>query len=223
MGFFAENIREHFSEQAKEKEYIHSLIIDFKNDTAIINNSVANNKKIEVFDLTFLKLLKENKKDSASLIKLAEYYKYSQNFFIGINDSKTYDELKSTGDFRLIKNRKVFDSVSHYYQQIANMKTWLEERQSNLINNYIFGSKIIDLSVLGVTDSSGNIVSKFRNSDLQTPKPASEMGSYRFEYINRLTAFVLSLDSWELSLKIVKARSVALMALLEKEYDVDGE
>src|ERR1700729_2572542 len=34
MGFFAENIREHVADHAKEKQYIHSMIQDLKGDTA---------------------------------------------------------------------------------------------------------------------------------------------------------------------------------------------
>ena len=44
MGFIAENIREHFSDKAKEKEYMVSLIRDISKDSSSINTSITINK-----------------------------------------------------------------------------------------------------------------------------------------------------------------------------------
>ena len=40
LGFFAERYREHLSDRSKEKEYIISLLEDFKKDTAFLNTSI---------------------------------------------------------------------------------------------------------------------------------------------------------------------------------------
>src|SRR6476620_5426630 len=40
MGFFAENVREHFSDRKKENKYMHSLVEDLKKDTAALHYSI---------------------------------------------------------------------------------------------------------------------------------------------------------------------------------------
>src|SRR6202162_5030093 len=40
MGFFAENIREYFSDNGKEKQYLELLVDDLKKDTAALNYSI---------------------------------------------------------------------------------------------------------------------------------------------------------------------------------------
>jgi hypothetical protein len=41
LGFFAENIREHLSDSAKEKEYIESLVQDLKLDQQILSQNIV--------------------------------------------------------------------------------------------------------------------------------------------------------------------------------------
>src|SRR3981081_1831306 len=43
MGFFAENIREYFSEKRQEREYVQSMINDLKTDTANIAAYIKEN------------------------------------------------------------------------------------------------------------------------------------------------------------------------------------
>ena len=40
LGFFAESYREYLSDRSKEKEYIHSLLEDFKTDSAFLYTSI---------------------------------------------------------------------------------------------------------------------------------------------------------------------------------------
>jgi hypothetical protein len=41
LGFFAENIREHLSDSAKEKEYIKSLVQDLKLDQQVLSQNIV--------------------------------------------------------------------------------------------------------------------------------------------------------------------------------------
>jgi hypothetical protein len=43
LGFFAENIREHVADNAKEREYVLSMIANAATDTVNINKAVALN------------------------------------------------------------------------------------------------------------------------------------------------------------------------------------
>src|SRR5277367_2786684 len=48
MGFFAENIREYYSEKHQEREYVQSMINDLKTDTASIAWYIKQNNKYQI-------------------------------------------------------------------------------------------------------------------------------------------------------------------------------
>src|SRR5665213_3063388 len=63
MGFFAESIREHIADGAKETEYMHSMIQDLQADTTELNSSkMAFNRTCQVTD-TILTCLKADNPD----------------------------------------------------------------------------------------------------------------------------------------------------------------
>ena len=216
MGFFAENIREFFSERTKEKEYISSIIQDLKVDKNIIDSSNVTNDSAVITNLEFLRLLKEGGNDFNNQAQLAKLYIRLQIFAVIISDPKTYDQLKSTGDFRLIKNKKALDSISLYYQQVNEQKIYADEVQTNLVNNYIFGSKVIDMTVLKFDVKQTNFTAKI--SDIEKIKALTKIDIYKYEYINRLTNFDFILVKYRRHSLQIKAIANSLIKLLEKEY-----
>ena len=107
MGFFAENVREHFTEKAKGKEYIKSFVEDLSSDTAEYN-----------------KIIKElNDKDSAlknmdncfdTLQKRMVFTNSLRNIIrnsIGFTDfiytDRTIQQIKSAGGLQLIQNNEI--------------------------------------------------------------------------------------------------------------------
>ncbi|MEP7254179.1 MAG: hypothetical protein ABI666_00315 [Ferruginibacter sp.] len=123
LGFFVENMREHYVERAREKEYIHSLIQDLKADTGFLKNAIAihdqSNKMID----TLIKVLKN--KDTGEAVKHAYFLARTIPFLdqsLLIND-KTFEQMKSSGSLRLINDPAILDSISYYY---GNYK-WVSE------------------------------------------------------------------------------------------------
>jgi hypothetical protein len=111
-GFLAENIREHSVERHREKEYITSLVNDLEYDTAQFNYQIdVLEKKIPFFDSVFLFL---NNPDSFSN-KLPVRYWINANSAIFYKPAEpTIQQLKSSGNLRLVGNKKVLDSILVY-------------------------------------------------------------------------------------------------------------
>jgi hypothetical protein len=132
LGFFAENLRESISNCYKEKEYIHSLIEDIKKDTSNINDVV---NRIDYRDKgidTFLSILMEpgTTLNSNRLFKLRENLGFPD--FIYTN--RTIEQLKSTGDLRLISELRVSNLIVSYDADAR--KDLLVD---NILNNIIDG------------------------------------------------------------------------------------
>ena len=205
LGFFAENIREHFTENAKENEYMHSLSTDLESDSSLINETIRYNTIMYQRDSILLHLLQLSNKDSQTLHKIYKLYPATQNFDTEINDPKTFEQLKSTGDFRLIKNKTVLDSIAKYYQFISVMKVFRDEIQSQLQLTYNLSFKIFDKYSF---DNNPNLPAPLINNDAFLIK----------EYTNKLYYLESSFKEFNRFLKIIKSKSVNLNLLIKKEY-----
>jgi hypothetical protein len=115
LGFFVENQREHFTERKKEKDYIRSLWLDLRADTSqlkyIISRLSESNNKID----TLITLLKSNTRDqnTRKIYSLAWRIPFAD--ILPQPSNKTFEQLKSSGNLRLIHDNKIVDDIGTYY------------------------------------------------------------------------------------------------------------
>jgi hypothetical protein len=116
MGFFAESIREHLADNAKEKQYINSMIADLKGDTAGLRDVIdANIKKVSGID-TMTSLLN---KPSLTMDEEKQLYILNSRYVSNIarmdwNDG-TIRQLLTSGNLRLMSGQGTPDSIMNYY------------------------------------------------------------------------------------------------------------
>ena len=115
LGFFAENIREHFTDSDKEKRNIESIIKSVAIDTAYLKKVIQLNQN-QIKGIDSLISIK-NEDVQLDTVKW-KYYYYILNFL----DQKYYfhaknagiEQLKSSGGLSLIKNQAVTDNIQAY-------------------------------------------------------------------------------------------------------------
>jgi hypothetical protein len=114
LGFFAENIREHFAETEKAKEYAKSLYDDLKLDSAIIERTYKEKEWVIVKFDSALKIL-----DSKELDRFNEFIYYVERYTVFkdvfTSQDVTYQQLRSSGNFRYIKNISLYKEIADYY------------------------------------------------------------------------------------------------------------
>ncbi|HLY72295.1 MAG TPA: hypothetical protein VKR53_21335 [Puia sp.] len=123
MGFFAENIREHIADDAKEKGYMNSMIEDLQKDTSNINTEVKGNRLLLSGLDTLLDLLSTPQNDTIYqrklfICSLVNTYWYMPLLFSDL----TISQLKYNGNFRLIQNYKVANGILQYEQGVETCK-----------------------------------------------------------------------------------------------------
>ena len=123
-GFLAEYQLEHKIERDKEKIYVQNLLEDLKTDTVIYSDFTRNNKILFNSIDTLILLIKspERKQHIAKLAFAARMIlpKYKALY----TTDRTYEEMKSSGTLRLIRNKQVINSVSHYYYSVIDLKKY---------------------------------------------------------------------------------------------------
>ena len=75
MGFIAENISEHFSDNAKEKEYITSLVRNLQDDSTNLVNTIKENQVQKLEKLN--KLMNLSSKNISDTLNRRLLYRYT--------------------------------------------------------------------------------------------------------------------------------------------------
>ena len=123
-GFLAENQREHYVEHQREKQYIYSLINDLSTDTAKIQTMIALGKEAMtgldslVHSLDTLSITDNNQLTRVYSL----FYTWGSTPFTVTFTDRTISQLKSAGGMRLIRNQKVSDKITTYYEMAALCK-----------------------------------------------------------------------------------------------------
>ncbi|HEY2720560.1 MAG TPA: hypothetical protein VGI82_02480 [Chitinophagaceae bacterium] len=140
LGFFAENIREHFADQKKEKQYLRSFVEDLTNDEANLPRLLRSIEHQQLHAADSLPLLLKNAdtKTPANLIYVFFRKMIRQQGIKVFITDRTIEQAKNSGDLRLITNKRILDSLIDYYKQIeftAYLQETLLEMKKVLMQN----------------------------------------------------------------------------------------
>ena len=148
-GFLAENFREHQVERHREKEYIVSLVKDFEYDTLQFNQTIKKTEgKVPYYDSVLLFL----KKPAAFSDKLPFRFYIKTNLEIIYTPSEpTLQQLKGSGNLRLLGKKLVLDSILIYDSKING--PFIKQ------NNYVvdFNKRLIQLQEKVFDDGNFNL------------------------------------------------------------------
>ena len=223
MGFFAESLREKISDNKQADEYVHSMESDLKNDVGMYDMfDSLNLGYCKMIDTVFL-LMKNSNSNTGKIYYLARKLTMMGSYIPSLN-AKTYLQMTSTGAFRLIRNRKVADSIALYYQLIKAFDYWADlqrTRVNNLIatNDKLFSADAF-LSIYKAIEFGGDSLQHVIQSnppiESRDPKDInSVMMHYQYFY-----GFLKLMNGRVL---IASAQAKKLITLLEKEYDLPNE
>jgi hypothetical protein len=120
LGFFAENIREHFTDTRKGREYAISYKEDLIKDTVIIQKTIwILNRDIAGCDSLNSFLQNERTKTVDDLKKIYQYNLSALGGFSFSLTDRTSSQLKNSGGMRLLTNKKVIDGILNYWESGA--------------------------------------------------------------------------------------------------------
>jgi hypothetical protein len=147
-GFLAENWREHIVERKREKEYILSMIEDLKLDTAGLASDNNTRKTAAVMYDSVITLLR--KKERSQFEQQRIYYLARMSLrlspFARLND-RTYEQMKSSGNLRLIHEKEISDKITHYYFNIKGFSLNTDQTLLRLQSLIEIQGKVFDGAV----------------------------------------------------------------------------
>ncbi len=216
-GFMAENIREHSIEKKREKIYMYNLVEDLRADTsAYIRYTNANESAFGMVDsLMYLMNSTERKSKLNRIYYLAR--KFTMRSDLLYTNTRTYDEMRSSGQLRLIHNRAISDALSRYYQSLKHIQNQ-NDRVTVRINEFfltmgdIFDARTL-LQISNNNQVPDNSSLRLLTEDTQQINRMLTLAQYlysTFKYVETIA-----------QLRLIAANK--LIQLIKNEYNIRGE
>jgi hypothetical protein len=219
LGFFVENRREHYVEHLREKEYAKSLYDDLTIDTATIQRTIDEKKWIKAKFDSAQQIL-----DSGDLINNNEFIYYVERY-ITLNDvftsqDVTYQQLRSSGNFRYISNVGLYKKIADYYNLYSRYQdvdgSFGTINKNELIN---IEAKIFDPKALADLDNYEPttfydlvLPPKKKLHPMSTDKESLKLLYLHFSNAKYRSGSSMVLLTW------LKRKAVEIMKELKKEY-----
>jgi hypothetical protein len=217
MGFIAENVREYITDREREKEFMKSLVKDIKDDIGIINaQQTRHEQKVILLD-SLIDLLNTPSIPTAT----GDLYYYgrlaTKNEVFPAN-TRTLDQMKNSGAFRVIKKDKVGSAIMSYYSVLPQIQS-LEETEEGENNEYRkLAVQIFNAVVFNQINSTIVVARPADNPPLRTTDK---------KLLGDLSGWVHYIKNTRIGLyqykRVVLDKGKSLIELIEKEYGLEDE
>jgi hypothetical protein len=146
MGFIAENIREHISDNSKERIYLKSLFIDLKQDSAKLSEIIRIGDRLKTGQDSLLVVLADTKMLKLSSDKAYQlFFKYGTSMPEFNSTDRTLSQLTNSGNFRVIENQELADSISNYYDKVKDTGLQTNVDNTSAMDCFQFAQNIFKL------------------------------------------------------------------------------
>ncbi len=222
MGFFAENIREHIADTEKARQYAKSLYDDLKEDTTVISRTYKEKDWIIAKFDSAENILSAN--DGAKNNEFLYYIeRYTINNDVFTIQDVTYQQLRSSGNFRYIKDVNLYKNLAGYYSLYTRYQSMDGAFGSMDVNEVsAIESKLFDPHDL--TSLDNDKANSFYNVSLPSKRPLKPISGSK-EDLNSFYLKVHNVRQKSIAARTflawLKGDAAKLMTDLKKEYDLE--
>ena len=215
-GFLAEYQLEHLIEHQREKTFMRSMVDDLRDDHGKLDNYMADlTLGVRRMDslITILNDRELVKQQGSQLYYLG---RVSSRTNIFSNNTRTFDQLKNSGSFRLIRNDEASDRIMAYYGDIQFIRQ-LEDLYMKEFDEYKrIASTIFEPSVFRMMEQKdGEISREAGNPALRTNDP---------EKLKQLAVYAVYMNGSRRSILpaalALQKKGDELLAYLAQEYEI---
>ena len=148
-GFLAENQREHMVEHQREKVLMKSMLKDLQADTTIFSETMRGISLINAHIDSLIPLLSNNNDLNKKATEIYQQEVWANLYYKLIYTDRTIEQLKNSGNFRLIRNNLVSDAIIQYDGYVRNFVLSMQDeailyyyRKADDIRTGIFKSDV---------------------------------------------------------------------------------
>ena len=163
LGFLAENIREGYVEKERAHELVSSFIQDVEQNIQYIDSILIVDKTIlKICDSTALYIIKTPRK-----LDLKYIYRIPLTSIRYLSNNDTYDQMKSSGSLRYIKDTILLRKIIEYsnlskateFRSVSQEYNYFANEYVNTLNKYIPIEIAADKHVQFIYNNTKNFIS----------------------------------------------------------------
>lgn len=231
LGFLAENIRESSAERETEKQYMITMVEDLKSDTTRLTRLIASRKnRIIELDSLFALISSDRYIKEGNKVYGLYYFPYWDvlRFF---SSDRTMQQLKNSGNLRLVRKENVSNALIGYDILIRNKKEYeslqvelanqvnplienlidpvvVHQAKRSMINKYLSSDTLVNVSTRGL-----NLPQNLRISPMDAASKKAIL-----KYISQIISLYVALRNDNMREKDL---AIKTLDLIIKEYDVE--
>ena len=211
-GFLAEYKLEHIIEHQREKEYMRTMIEDLKSDSTMFeNNIILRRSRIQMAD-SLVSLLSSPGQTG----KGSDIYFFGRSISPPTNifpNDRTIQQLKSSGNLRLIRNKDISNNIMAYDQIVRQTLFEMGDEVEVRSEYRQVASKVFDMKVFHEM-IAGDTISK----PLTDPKLYTTNADLINELVGRIQYFKRIHQAQIITSGKLLTKAKQLSALIKKEY-----
>ncbi len=221
-GFLAEWKLEHVIENHREEEFMGSMLMDLETDHANLAKMKSKFAFIALQVDSLIPLLKHQEQMDANAHKIYQHQVNLNLYSKWAYADRTIDQLKNSGNFRLIRKKAVSNGIGAYDGFIRNyvdeMQNSLILRQWQMVNDA--GNDIFRANVFRTYIKNGDF-SYHAVTLTDTPYFLTSDKVALDKFINRMDQYAVSLEWFEINIDQALRENKSLDSLIRKEYDFE--
>jgi hypothetical protein len=214
-GFLAENFREHEVEHQREKQYIRSFAEDLKKDIYQLDSLIQKRevRKIQIDSLNFILQSPDPDLYGKQLYYYSRYLPRPYNY---VSNDATIQQLKNSGNLRLIRKLYVQDTLMAYERQ-SHFIDYIRTREEQLIMRiFPFMDELFDPTVF----DQMNIYDIEFKEPPGNPKLLTRDKKILQQFMSELH-YLKTVNYGQIGwFKRQKERAETTLAFIEKEYNL---
>ncbi|MFM8540102.1 MAG: hypothetical protein ACKOBZ_01290 [Nitrospira sp.] len=159
LSFFAENMRQEWSNRAAAREYLQLLADDLHDDVERLDFSIGFKRKKEAQIDEFIALLRspDRTQSTARIYYLGRLIPVREPFY---GSEGAIRQLENTGGLRLLRNHAIIVALNRYIAARAKVYEIQQLRDINSIQYKLAANRVLDAGVLAPllnTDTNGDM------------------------------------------------------------------
>jgi hypothetical protein len=219
MGFIAENVREHIANGEREKQYVASMMEDLKDDKIKLAVHIKTVQQGKILLDSMIHILNDPALVDKRRSELYYFARLGPRQLSMTMNMRTYEQLKNSGNFRLISRMATSNAIMAYYEKAPFMHL-IEDLYVEEFTNYKkFAASVFEPSIfIRQETEKGDIVKSLDNPPLQKNAGA---------FIKQLTIYAIYMNGSRKQIiandeDLLKSAN-ELLSHLQKEYHLEDE
>jgi hypothetical protein len=223
LGFYAENTREVMLHKKEVKTQLNSMLSDLQSDIVLFDSVTDRNTYGAQMADSLIEMLHSDIRNTTGIYFAARTVTANLGYYY--TNSKSFDQLKTAGLLRYIKNKELLDSIGAYYvsfQWLANQidlirlkMDEIHKGNARLFDSYVF-QQMISTRIIGAASLGGQrttINKPALNPDLlSTDAKDINTVSLNYHYYSATIKFYIRMGN------ALQNRAKKLIEMIKQEY-----